>query len=421
MANLLYLVHRMPYPPDKGDKVRSYHLLRHLQQRHRVFLGTFIDDPADEQHLDSLRALCPDLYVARLNPRWRKLASLQGLLRGEALSLSFYRHAGMRRWVASVLAQHRVDASVVFSSTMSPYAQACLPAVPMLVDIVDVDSAKWTQYAPAHRWPLSWLYRREGRCLLAHERAATLAARRAYFVTPQECELFASLAPDCRDRIVPMGNGVNADFFQPSAALSSPFAADELPIVFTGAMDYWPNVDGVRWFTESMLPAIRERHPRARFWIVGRNPAPAVQALAGEAVSVTGTVPDVRPYLQHARAVVAPLRVARGLQNKILEAMAMEQPVVTVPNCADAIGAVAQQGLARADTPAGFVEQVCAWLADDSARTGQGRAARAYSLAHFGWAAHLSAIDRDLALCLHEPAGEPARRGQDAVTVREAG
>lgn len=399
MGNLLYLVHRMPYPPDKGDKVRSYHLLRHLQKRHRVFLGTFIDDPADEQHLDALRALCPDLFVARIDPRWRKLASVQGFLRGEALSLSFYRHAGLRDWVRQVARQHPLQASVVFSSTMSPFATGLLPDVPMLVDIVDADSVKWTQYASAHRWPMSAVYRREGRLLLAHERDTARQAQRAYFVTQQETDLFLRLAPECRDRVQAMGNGVNAGFFQPDAALPSPFAPNERAIVFTGAMDYWPNVDGVRWFAEDMLPAIRQRFPDARFWIVGRNPAPAVQALAGEGVSVTGTVPDVRPYLQHAAAVVAPLRVARGLQNKILEAMAMGQAVVTVPSCADAIGAQPDQGLHRAETAEAFIDTVGGWLNDDAARRQQGARARDFVIERFGWDAHLAAIDADLARC----------------------
>lgn len=409
MGNLLYLVHRMPYPPDKGDKVRSYHLLRHLQKRHRVFLGTFIDDPADEQHLDALRVLCPDLFVARIDPRWRKLASIQGFLRGEALSLSFYRHVGLREWVRQVARQHPLQASVVFSSTMSPFAAELLPDVPMLVDIVDADSVKWSQYASARSWPMSAVYRREGRLLLAHERDTTLRAQRAYFVTQQEADLFLQLAPACRGRVQAMGNGVNAEFFQPDAALSSPFAVNERAIVFTGAMDYWPNVDGVRWFAEDMLPAIRQRFPDARFWIVGRNPAPAVLALASEAVSVTGTVPDVRPYLQHAAAVVAPLRVARGLQNKILEAMAMGQPVVTVPSCADAIGAGADDGLQRAEAAEAFVQAVGRWLSDAAARRQQGARARDFVLERFGWDAHLATIDADLARC------SPAAHTQEAL------
>lgn len=392
MANLLYLVHRMPYPPDKGDKVRSYHLLRHLQRKHRVFLATFIDDPADEAHLDALRALCPDLYVARLNPRWRKLASARALLTGEAQSLAFYHHAGLRRWVRQVAAEHRPVASVVFSSTMAPYAHELLPQVPMLVDLVDVDSAKWTQYAPAHRWPMSWVFRREGRRLLAHERDMALAARRSFLVTQQEVDLFDSLAPECRGRVEAAGNGVDAERFRPNPALASPFAADERAIVFTGAMDYWPNVDAVQWFASEVLPRIREREPRASFWIVGRNPTPAVQALANDAVRVTGTVPQVEPYLQHAAAVVAPLRVARGIQNKILEAMAMGQPVITVSSCAEPIGATAEQGLWRCDEADCFVQGVLAWLADPARRERLGAAAREHVVQHFSWQANLDRL-----------------------------
>lgn len=393
VANVLYLVHRMPYPPDKGDKVRSYHLLRHLLQKHRVFLGTFMDDPEDEQHLPALKALCPDLCVLPLNPRWGKLKSLTGLLSGEALTLAYYRHPVLQRWVQKVVAQHGIDVSVVFSSAMAPYAQALLPQVPMLLDLVDVDSAKWTQYAPNHRWPLSWLYRREGRTLLAFEAQAALQSRRTFLVTPNETALFQRLAPQAAHTVAALSNGVDADFFVPNPALPNPYQPGEQAVVFTGAMDYWPNVDGVQWFVQDMLPALRQRWPQARFVIVGRNPAPAVQALACDRVTVTGTVPDVRPYLQHAAAVVAPLRVARGIQNKILEAMAMGQPVATVSGCAQAIGATAGQGVVQADTPQGFVDALAPWLDQPDRRVALGQQARAYVLAHYSWQAHLSGLD----------------------------
>ncbi|MBC7395173.1 MAG: TIGR03087 family PEP-CTERM/XrtA system glycosyltransferase, partial [Variovorax sp.] len=257
MANVLYLVHRLPYPPNKGDKLRSYHLLRYLVARHRVFLGTFVDDPDDEVHVDTLRSLCAGLHVARLNPGSAKLASLAGLLRGEPLTLHYYDDAGLRRWVAQTLATQAIDAAVVFSSSMAQYAEGH-SGLPMLVDFVDVDSAKWAGYAGSHRWPMSWLYRREGTLLLAYERAVTARAHRAFFVTEQETSLFASLAPECASTIESMGNGVDAQFFAPDAARESPFSAGELPLVFTGAMDYWPNVDAVRWFTTDVLPALRK-------------------------------------------------------------------------------------------------------------------------------------------------------------------
>ena len=397
MSNILYLVHRLPYPPNKGDKVRSYHLLRHLLKSHRVFLGTFIDDPEDDQYLPTVRALCPDLHVERLHPRLAKVASLAGLASGEPLTLAYYRRASLQRWVQAIAAQHPLQASVVFSSAMAPYAQALVPAVPMLVDFVDVDSVKWSQYAPNHRWPLSWLYRREGHALLAYERAVAAQAHQSFFVTPHEVDLFLRLAPECRRTVQVMSNGVDADFFMPHAARTSPFVGDGQPVVFTGAMDYWPNIDGVVWFATEVLPRLRARWPRLHFYIVGRNPPPPVRALASASVTVTGTVPDVRPYLQHAAAVVAPLRVARGIQNKILEAMAMERPVVTVSECADAIGAHAEQGLLRADTPQAF-EQALQPLLDIPAHSAVlGAAARRHVLQRFSWDAHLGGINACLA------------------------
>ncbi len=395
MAKLLYLVHRLPYPPNKGDKVRSYHLLMHLLARHEVYLGTFVDDPEDEQHVASVRALCADVHVSRLNPTRARLGSLGGLLGGEALTLRYYRDEALSRWVAATVRRERMAAAVVFSSSMAQYAQHL--GLPTLVDFVDVDSAKWTAYAHQHRWPMSWLYRREGEQLLAYERAVAGRSTRSFFVTTKETELFRKLAPECARAVEPMCNGVDAEYFAPDPARPSPFAAGELPVVFTGAMDYWPNIDAVSWFAHDMLPALRARWPAMRLHIVGRNPTAAVRALAGEAVSVSGTVPDVRPYLQHAAVVVAPLRLARGIQNKILEAMAMGRPVVAASECGEAIGGTAGEELLLAPDAAGLVEAVHGLLADGPRAARIGAAARAKVLRDCSWAAHLSAFDRHLA------------------------
>jgi sugar transferase (PEP-CTERM/EpsH1 system associated) len=393
LSNLLYLVHRLPYPPNKGDKVRSYHLLKHLAARHRVFLGSFIDDPDDEQHVDALRALCADVHVERLNPSVAKLRSLSGLLRGEALTLSYYRHPGLARWVQKIQREQRLSAAVVFSSPMAQYVDARAEA-PLLVDLVDVDSAKWTQYAPAHRWPLSWLYRREGRMLLEFERAVVARAAHSFLVTDAEVDLFRRLAPECADKVEAVGNGVNADYFSPEHAFPSPFAEGEVPVVFTGAMDYWPNVDAVVWFATEVLPRLRTTQPDVRFYIVGMRPAPAVQALSAERVIVTGTVPDVRPYLAHARVVVAPLRVARGIQNKVLEAMAMARPVVASTECASGIDATPGVDFDIAADIDAYVARIDALLRDPARAACMGAAGRSRVLAHYDWDARLSRFDR---------------------------
>jgi sugar transferase (PEP-CTERM/EpsH1 system associated) len=395
VANLLYLVHRLPYPPNKGDKVRSYHLLRHLARRHRIYLGSFIDDPADAAYLDAVRAFCADMHVARLAPRTAKLRSLAGLLSGEALSLPYYRDAGLRDWVERTCAAVPIDAAVVFSSVMADYIPD-MDRLPTLVDFVDMDSAKWRQYAGTHRWPLSWLYRREGERLLAFERAVAVRARHAFFVTMAERDLFLAAAPECAGRVDAVCNGVDAEFFAPEHGGASPFAAEEIPVVFTGAMDYWPNVDGALWFAGDILPRLRERHPAVRFYIVGRSPDPAVQALDGEGVVVTGTVPDVRPYLAHAAAVVAPLRIARGIQNKVLEAMAMARPVVASAACASPIDAVAGDELLAAAGADDYLAHLDVLLGDRDRAAAIGRAARRRVLDAYSWDAHLEPIDRHL-------------------------
>jgi len=403
MSNLLFLVHRLPFPPNKGDKVRSYHLLKHLTIQHRVFLGTFVDDPDDEAYIDTVRLMCPDLHVVRLNPRIAKLRSLTGLLTHQALSLRYYQDADLQAWVNQTLAGHQIDATVVFSSVMAQYLedQPALIRVPMLVDFVDVDSAKWTQYAAKHKMPLSWLYRREGERLLKYERAVASRSHRSFFVTENEATLFRQLAPECAGTVEAMSNGVDADYFSPDPARASPFECQplqqaQIPLVFTGAMDYWPNIDAVTWFVSDILPALRQTWPQLRFYIVGRSPPPAVFALAGDGVVVTGTVPDVRPYLQHAAVVVAPLRVARGIQNKILEAMAMARPVVATQSCVQAIDAEDGKGLISAADAADFVREIDALLQAPARAAAVGQCGRMRVVKSYSWAAHLAGIDRYL-------------------------
>jgi sugar transferase (PEP-CTERM/EpsH1 system associated) len=396
MANILYLVHRLPYPPNKGDKVRSYHLLKHLVRAHRVFLGTFIDDPEDERHLDTVRPLCAGLHVVRLNPGLARLYSLRGLFSGEALSLPYYRDASLQAWVDGVLAGEKIDAIVLFSSPMAQYVGR-ESRLPVLLDFVDVDSAKWTQYAQTHRGPKAWIYGREGRLLLAFERRAAMDAVRSFFVTENEADLFRRAAPECAGRVEAMQNGVDADFFRPDPALPTPFCNGELPIVFTGAMDYHPNEDAAVWFAREVMPLLADGHPEARFYVVGRAPTAAVRALAGEHVVVSGTVPDVRPYLQHAALVVAPLRIARGIQNKILEAMAMARPVVASAECAGGVDALPGIDFLVAAGAKEFAARIGQLFAQPDLQRRIGEAARRCVLDRYSWQAHLAVIDRHLA------------------------
>ena len=388
--DLLLLVHRIPYPPNKGDKIRSYHLLKHLADKYRVHLATFVDDAEDWQHVPTVEALCASSHFAHLNPMQGKIRSARALATGQSLSLAYYRDAGMRRWVAHTMRERGIARVMMFSSVMAQYAEA-FPAARRVIDFCDVDSDKWRQYADKKKWPMSWVYRHEARSLLDYERKVADAFDASLFVSEPEAELFRGLAPHSSAKIGFFNNGVDTDYFSPERAYDNPFPQDEQALVFTGAMDYWPNIDAVKWFAAEVLPRVRAAVPQARFYIVGSRPAPEVLALAGDAIVVTGTVPDVRPYLAHASVAVAPLRIARGIQNKVLEAMAMARPVVASPQAFEGIDAAAGRDLLVADAPDAYADSVIGLLrAPDPA---MGSAARASVERRYSWPAHLSQIE----------------------------
>lgn len=329
--SLLYLCHRIPYPPDKGDKIRSYHLLRYLTEHYNVSLGCFWDDPEDRQYISYLKMLCSEVFCLPLDPLISRFKSLKGLLSGEAITLPYYANTVMEKWVRSQLVERNIKRCVVFSSAMAQYlTDVCKKDRRIVVDFVDVDSDKWRQYSETKSFPMNWLYRREAEKLLEFERKASALADYSFLVSSAESQLFKRLAPDLEHKIGYYNNGVDTDFFDPDQDYKDPYRNPSPILVFTGAMDYWPNVDAVEWFVRSVFPVLRRMEPSLMFYIVGRNPTRKVRCLEEiNGVIVTGKVDDVRPYLKYATAVVAPLRLARGVQNKVLEAMAMEKVVMT--------------------------------------------------------------------------------------------
>jgi sugar transferase (PEP-CTERM/EpsH1 system associated) len=393
MEPLLFLSHRIPFPPNKGDKIRSYHLLRHLAQRYEVHLGTFVDDPADRAHLPALESLCASVFAVDISPAFAKVRSLAGLLSGEALTVPYYRAPALRRWVDATIHAHRIDQCVVFCSAMAQFVED-QPGLRCVVDFCDVDSAKWKQYAASQAWPSSAIYRREAVRLLAFERAVARRSAASVFATPAEAAMFVALAPEAEPRVHVVENGVDGAYFRPDASRPTPFRADETPIVFTGAMNYWPNVDGVCWFASDVLPRLVEHDPSVRFYVVGMNPTPAVEALARDPrIVVTGRVPDVRPYVQHARLVVAPLRVARGIQNKVLEAMAMARPVLVSAASAEGLSGRAGSEFEIAEGADAFVRKARAMLSDRHAEA-MGQRAREKVVAERDWSRHLATFER---------------------------
>ena len=392
LPELLYLVHRIPYPPNKGDKIRSYHLLKHLAQSYTVHVGAFVDDAEDWRHADALGKIAGgEVKLLPLHPRWAKLKSAYGLLSGEPLSLPYYRDRGLQHWVDDLLSRRPISRTFGFSSSMAQYL---MPHTQLLrvLDFVDIDSDKWRQYADKKPWPMRWIYRREARLLLDVERRISCDFDASTFVSNAEADMFKQLASECADKVFSFSNGVDTETFSPKQAFVSPYAADEEVLVFTGAMDYWANVDAVSWFAREVWPAVQHAHPRARFYIVGSRPSTAVQALAKlDGIVVTGSVPDTRPYIAHAKLALAPLRIARGIQNKVLEAMAMAKPTLVTSQALEGIAAQVGTEILVADDARTFQQHIRDVMAGLYPKMGE--SARERVLCDFSWSGNLRVVD----------------------------
>jgi sugar transferase (PEP-CTERM/EpsH1 system associated) len=397
MRELLLLAHRIPYPPNKGDKIRSFHLLRALSAHCRVHLGAFVDQGEDWRHAERLREWCADVKLVRLSRLSGSLRALGGLGGREAVTVRLYRSSEMRRWVNEKLNAVPCAAVIAFSSAMAQYLPGAGFGGRRIVDFVDVDSDKWAQYALTAHGPLAWLYRREARTLLDFERRVAALADASVFVSEAEAQLFRERAPESAPRIHCSRNGVDCTYFDPAVALPDPYPSAQRAIVFSGAMDYRANVDAVRWFATSVLPRVRARDPGAVLYIVGARPTSAVRRLArSDLVIVTGQVPDMRPYLAHAQVAVAPLRTARGVQNKVLEALAMNCAVVATSAAARGLDDIEVPGLTQADSESDFAAAVARRLLEPRSRSPAGRD---YVLRRYDWARNLAGV---VALALGE-------------------
>lgn len=391
-GEILFLCHRIPFPPDRGDKIRSYHLLERMAQLAPVHVGCFADDARDMGFASEMAKVTASQCVL-MRDRSRVVAGLKGLAAGQPLLVSLFDHPDLHRWVARTLAERPISAVVTYSAQMAHFVPVLPPDVRFVMDFVDFDSAKYAAYGTAGSGPMAWINRREGRVLLEFERAVAQRADVCAFVSEAEAALFRQESGLGPDRIIAIDNGVALDYFDPAADFPAVEHGSGPLIVFTGQMDYRPNVEAVESFVSEALPAIRSAHPDARFAIVGRNPSKQVQALARQpGVVVTGGVPDVRGWLAAADVVVAPLRIARGIQNKVLEAMAMARPVIASPQAAEGIDARDGEHLLIAADPADEAAQTIALLADPARARRLGLAARGRMEERYRWSATLACL-----------------------------
>ena len=359
--SLLFLCHRIPFPPNKGDKIRSFNMLKALSEHYDIHLGSFVDDPYDWKYADTLDEYCASKLLLNQNKFWCKVKGLKAFLTGEAISIPYYYSSEMEQWVQDIIAEQKISKVFVYSSVMAQYTND-RSGLHTVIDFVDVDSDKWRQYSEGKSGLSSWLYGREYKTLQAFENGAAQRAYHSLFVSPQEAELFKQQVPESvREHVSGMLNGVDTKYFDPQDECSDPLA-NHVDVVFTGAMDYWANVDAVLWFAKHVWPLVKKQHPDATFFVVGGNPTQDVLALDGKSgIKVTGRVEDVRPFIKYSKVAVAPLQIARGIQNKVLEAMSMAKPVVATSMAIEGIEA-RTDNIKITDSPEETAELVCQYL-----------------------------------------------------------
>jgi len=386
--DVLYLVHRLPYPPDKGDRIRAFHLLRYLSSQARVHLACFADEVVPEESIATLRRYCARLAIVPLKSKSRWFRALRSVVMGGTVTEGAFSspelHSVLEEWTRGT----RFDAAFASSSGMVSYLQKeGIRHVPSIVDLVDVDSEKWLEYGQAGRGPRAWLYRLEGRRLRRLEQQLPRWARAVTLVSEPEADIYRGFC--AAGAVEAITNGVDLDHFQPTEAVT-----DE-SCVFVGALDYRPNVEGACWFCREVWPEVRRQRPAARLRLVGRRPAVQVQRLARlPGVELVGQVPDVRPHIARSAVVVVPLQIARGVQNKVLEALAMAKATVASPAALTGLKARPGVEVLTASTPAEWIETVTRLFRDAKARAQLGLAGRAYAEQFHRWETCLEPFGR---------------------------
>lgn len=392
--SLLFLTQRLPYPPNKGEKIRPFNLIKHFSKSYDIYLGTLIDDAQDWQHVDMLRPFVKELKVVGLN----KAAAYAGMgirwLGGMPLSFGFFQNSELQSWVLDVVNRVKPDVAFLCSSNTAAYLMRTgFRPNCVIADFADVDSQKWYDYVASKSGPMCLVYAEEAKRVRREELKISNASDAVTFVSLEETELFKQVCPSVASKAFAISSGVDTDYFSPDFQ-----APSMLPVgpgfVFTGTMDYWPNVNAVTWFAEHVWQTVRAALPDANFAIVGSKPSAEVQKLATiPGIIVTGRIPDVRPYVAAATAVIAPLQIARGIQNKVLEGMAMGKAVITSAGALTGIAAVPGKHVWQADSPAEWQAACLALAADNTRCLELGLAARHFILDRFSWSSTLKPLD----------------------------
>jgi sugar transferase (PEP-CTERM/EpsH1 system associated) len=384
--DILFISHRIPFPPDHGGKIRAFNMIRHLAKSHSVVVASLAESEREMQEASGLKNYCSKVIAQVVPTPIRWLQASRGLVGRSSSSVAYFWSSDLHKRIDKLLSGNRFDVIFVHCAFVAQYVSDYRDGYRIL-DLCDIDSAKWLDYSQWRAGPLSWGYSLEALKLRNYEKKVITNFDRCIVATPGELAEFKKLSVEIPCAVIP--NGVDSNYFHPQSNGSAGRV-----IAFVGRMDYFPNVDGALYFARSIFPIVRGRVPHAELRIVGSNPTNAVRRLANmPGITVTGHVPDVRPYLADATVAVAPLRLARGTQNKILEAMAMGIPVVASVEAAKGITATPGENLLVGDTPDTFANHVINLMQNERLRRELSEAGHKKIIRTHSWSSSMSTLE----------------------------
>lgn len=398
--NILFLSHRIPYPPDKGDKIRSFNEIKYLSKKNNIYLGTVLEHESDIEFVEALKKYCREVHAVFFE---RRIKLFKNLFHRLPFSVVNFYDKGLQEYVDKTLKEKQIDVVICFCSSMAEYIfktplfkEKKMGIIKLIMDYIDLDSDKWLQYATYARLPVNLLYKIENKRLFKYEIKVNKTFNHSIFVSQREVDVFKKLYPEVKNIHI-ISNGVDHDYFSPKQKQNpSQFATrNSRPIlIFTGVMDYFANEDGVNWFCKNIFPKIRSEVPNIQFYIVGNKPTNLVWSLTEiDGVTVTGYVNDIREYYWMADICVIPLRIARGLQNKVLEAMATGNAVIATSNATDGIICHNKKDIIIENDKDKFAKEVISLLKDKYRREEIGRNAVENIRQNYSWEENLKGFD----------------------------
>jgi sugar transferase (PEP-CTERM/EpsH1 system associated) len=410
---ILFLAHRFPFPPDRGDRIRSWNILNYLSARANVSLACITESPVSRRDIEFVGSTCQRLAIAPVGARWRWVQAGMHWMTGKSLSEGLFWSRGLSKTLDYWSDLVAFDQIFVYCSSMFPFAERkVLRSIPCVVDLIDVDSQKWNDYAVHSGWVKRKIYRSEATRIRRLEYDCIARSKAVLLASEAEADLLRSQLPHRNASILGVSNGVDSEYFHPkhfvnekhsSAQLLDGKRSSELRLVFVGVLNYPPNVDGLRWFLDHVWSKLRLYLPNATIEIIGKDANNQAQKFASyPGVQLTGAVEDVRPAIAEADVVIAPLKIARGIQNKVLEAMAMAKPVVLTPQAAEGIDAVPDKHFVIADSANEWIENLIVLARSPEARQEMGMAARELIEQEFNWSSCLEPLETLLGIRSHK-------------------